>query len=309
MLRLRARRAVFDHVIDAGVKKERVKTMDDFMVNAPEDPLYVTVPSSGIDASANERVYTLEADAEDWDQREAIITAYASSVRARLAALEREEADKESARIAKAESSSGNVIDDLMDLPVLTDVNLGDSSDMFPSQSFYSPPVVSSLRPPPPMPVSFSNSGSHPTASDSNSNAGAGNFAKSAAPPPMAVSVMGLSFPRGEPDDEAQQVAPGLKPRRKYLKMERVPGQIELYKALEKALKELKDHKVSFFGGGILFWNVLVNIWDLGTFVSISDQGQVVGRARLLQHHRQAHAFRRNLAASVAQHLSEQSRV
>lgn len=225
-------------MIDAGVKKERVKTMDEFMISAPDEPLFVTVPSNSIEASANERIYTLEADADDWNQREAIIAAYASSVRARVTALEEEEAQKEVARNIKLENSSGNVIDDLMDLPVLTDVTLGDSGDMFGassgSQSFYSPPSVTTLHPPPPMVVPF-------TTSVGNSNLLSSN---NSVPPPMPVPVVGLSFPRGEPEDEAQTIAPGIRPRRKWLKIERVPGQIELYKALEKSLKELKDHKV-----------------------------------------------------------------
>lgn len=53
---------------------------------------------------------------------------------------------------------------------------------------------------------------------------------------------------REEVDDDAPGGSlAGMKPRRKWIKMEKVPGQVELYKALEAAVKALRDYKQHSF--------------------------------------------------------------
>ncbi len=74
-------------------------------------------------------------------------------------------------------------------------------------------------------------------------------FGASPAMPPVLQTIPSSmphgsgSFDAGGEEVDTEALIAGQKARRKWIKMERIPGQVELYKALEKALKELKDLK------------------------------------------------------------------
>lgn len=101
------------------------------------------------------------------------------------------------------------------------------------------------------------------------------------------------SFDIGEESADPEVPNPaGQKPRRKWLKMDRVPGQIDLYKALEKALKELKDlkaHAHPFLFKVCPFFFELKFFWFVSASVCLAGQG--VGSSGLLQHHHKANVL------------------
>lgn len=76
---------------------------------------------------------------------------------------------------------------------------------------------------------------------------GFGSSSSNAALAPMLHGLPSGSTDGGGEEIDTEALLAGQKPRRKWLKMERVPGQVELYKALEKALKELRVKHFDFF--------------------------------------------------------------
>lgn len=280
LFRLRVRRVALESVVDemfgSNDSKKDPKNLypiekDLFLVSAPEEPFPVLAPPSLADQGVHDRFYTLEPDHRDWEIREQIISQYASHVRTRIAemdgAVQQPPVKKqESERLQLVKSGDGDdffrnlePLDFSMADRALDDPVVPPALDTVPSSSV--PSMTSS---------SFSGGsfmGSVGAAGSSSSSLGGSvGLGNPKAPPPMIVpfsfntppppalappslvsssSSANLFDASGEDGDESAGGAP--KQRRKWLKMERIPGQIDLYKGLEKVLKELKDYKAHSF--------------------------------------------------------------
>jgi hypothetical protein len=275
--RLRVRRAVYDFMVDeqAAAAHKRVETDNDFILSAPEDPLPVIRPTSATDAGAVSRFWSAEMDDNDWARRDQIFAQYGASVRSRLQQCDPSLAAAAPASSSSSSSSAANPVkpvkasppliplhspfDDLDSLPPLTDARFTDPFEMpsavvsSASSTYFS---SSSLPPPPPLavPGSFTSSSAAPPPPLAPP-ALAVMASTKLPPPPMqtvgfgvppsvhAVVPMGSASFDGEELDAEAMLAGGAKGRRKWIKMERIPGQVDLYRAFEKALKELRDFK------------------------------------------------------------------
>ncbi len=248
----------------SGGGRKRVTTEPDFIVCATEEPLPVIRPSGSTDESVTDRLFSLEMDELDWQQRDAIMAQYGASVRERLQQVDPSLGVAAAAPVvakppALSSSFGGSAGDDL-DLPPLTDTRLGESFDnagsnfpggfygattMAPPPPMHAPmhPGTSMLAPPPMAVFQTAPLGSKvpPPALHTPSYAAFGSMA--APPPPPPAMALNASIDSGMDEQDTEAAISSMKPRRKWVKMERIPGQVELYKWLERALKDLKDCK------------------------------------------------------------------